>query len=310
MNTIKQNLPFVLGAALLTASMSAQAEHVFTLFDYPGASSTSLFGVNDRGDIVGTASISPNVFPFVLDLKTGAITNIAPVPGNFNTLAIGINNVSEIVGGLVNRDDSTEVAFVRSAGGAFTFFSHPEAVFFTEARGINETGQVTGYRGSADGTVGFVYDSSDGSFADFAPSLVTLPHGINNHGEVVGSALFFPEADPCLGAPAGAPIFQYGLMRSRNGAITYFQVNGQRTRGRAINEAGLIVGDVFDPSTGRTKGFTARLQGLPCESLTIAAGDLLEIADYGLIPEGITNSGTIVGIATNPASHGFIATRH
>ena len=310
MNTKKQNLSWVLGGMLLTASMVAQAEYHITLFDYPGSASTSLFGINDRGKIVGTGVISPDVFPFVLDLKQGTITNIAPVPGNFNTLVFGINNRGTIVGGLVNLEDSTEIAFVRSAGGEFTFFSHPEAVFQTEARGINDSGLIAGERDTPDGTIGFVYDSRNATFSEFAPSLGTITHGINNRGEVVGSALFFPEGDPCQGSPAGASIFQYGIFRSRDGAVTYFQVNGQRTRARAISEAGLIAGDVVDPVTGRTKVFTASLQGLPCESLTIADADLLELSGYGLIAEGITNSGDIVGVATNPASHGFIATRH
>jgi uncharacterized membrane protein len=310
MKKMKHKLLAVLTAGLLASPAIAHAEYVITLFDYPGATSTSLFGINSRGQVVGGAVVSPNVYPFVLDSTKGTITNLSTVPGNNNTIVAGINDQGETVGGAVNGDDFTEVAYIRSKDGVFTFFSNPNAVSQTEARGINETGLVTGYLDTFDGTAGFVYDSGNLSFEDFAPSLFTLPHGINNRGEIVGSSLFFSENDPCQGAPAGASIFQYGLYRAANGSITYFQVNGQRTRGRGINDSGLIVGDVFDPASGRTKVFIAQLQGLPCESLTIPDSELLSLPGYGLIPEGITNSGVIVGIALNPAFHGFIATRH
>ena len=52
------------------------------------------------------------------------------------------------------------------------------------------------------------------------------------------------------------------------------------------------------------------LDGSPCQSLTIAGGDVLEfLGAEATFPGGITNAGNIVGSYTDASNiHGFIAT--
>ena len=64
--------------------------------------------------------------------------------------------------------------------------------------------------------------------------------------------------------------------------------------------------------TAFEKGFVIDLEGSGCQALTVAAEDLLEFPGFDqTVPEGITNSGNVVGIVSveynsgNP--HGFVA---
>ncbi len=99
----------------------------------------------------------------------------------------------------------------------------------------------------------------------------------------------------------------YGWLRATDGSISYFQVNGDATAARGINDAGSIAGFVDDAL--KIKGFVVKLDGSPCQSLTVAGSDLLEFPGFDfLFPEGITNLGVIVGNVMGANQHGFIAT--
>jgi len=171
--------------------------------------------------------------------------------------------------------------------------------------GIRDRGDA----GILDGTlVGFIYDSRTGTFTDIDNgAATTIVHGINSKGEVVGNSFFFKEDDPC---ESGIDFLGYGWWRSMDGTITYFQVNGQSTRARGINDAGSIVGFFTDLNDGKLKGFNVKLDGSPCQSITVADSDLLAIPGFDdILPEGITNTGVIVGAVQDVANtHGFIAT--
>ena len=79
----------------------------FTTIDVPGASLTQAFGINPRGDIVGSYAAGGATHGFLLD-KKGTFTTI-DVPGASFTEALGVNPRGDIVGRY-------------SAGGAFHGF--------------------------------------------------------------------------------------------------------------------------------------------------------------------------------------------
>jgi len=70
----------------------------FTLFDYPGASSTIPFGINDSGLISGTAYMNQNTTAFGFLYDGNTFTTIR-APGKGATLPRGINNAGVVVGG-------------------------------------------------------------------------------------------------------------------------------------------------------------------------------------------------------------------
>jgi hypothetical protein len=59
----------MLAVVLMLGSAASQANDV-KQFDYPGARSTALFDVNDRGIALGGASIGLDFYPFLLNLRT------------------------------------------------------------------------------------------------------------------------------------------------------------------------------------------------------------------------------------------------
>jgi hypothetical protein len=125
---------------------------------------------------------------------------------------------------------------------------------------------------------------------------------------MVGSAFFYGADDPC--DPGNTDSYaRYGWLRTTDGTLTYFQVNGQRTAARGINDSGKIVGFARDPFDGIIKGFKIELDGSQCQAITVATGDLLEFPGHvALFPQAINNSGVIVGETWSDLfSHGFIA---
>lgn len=313
MNKIDQLIP-VLAFGLLFGSIVARAQgYDYESIDYPGASDTQIFGVNDRGDAVGNGFIDPDVFPFVYDTRKGTVTNVAPVAGFDDTALLGIADSGDLAGSVFQNDTGIESGLILDKNGAATVFDHPDAVNFTLARAISTPGLVTGFRDSPDPNTfgaGFLYDPRSGTFTDIVPSFFTLAQGINARGQVVGSALFLNEDDPCAtGGPSGS--VHYGWLRTTDGNVTYFTVNGKRTRARGITDSGTITGWFSDPDTGDVKGYVAELDGTQCQDITIAEADLLVFPGATeTSPQGITNSGKVVGNYLDDvgASHGFVAT--
>jgi hypothetical protein len=236
---------------------------------------------------------------------------VAPIDGYAETAVLGISDFGILVGSVTSLDLLTQSGFILKKNGTSTVFDHPDAVSFTQARGVNNKGLVTGFRDSADDPFahGFIYDPKTDTFTDIVPSLLTIAQGINSRGDVVGSAIFFNADDPC--PPSVGGTVRYGWLRTADGTVTYFDVNGDRTSARGINDWETIAGFVTDTDTGITKGFVVELDGWQCQSITIADADLLEFpgAD-ATFPGGITNSGAVVGsyIDLTNNSHGFIAT--
>ena len=318
---MKNQLLTVLAVGLLAGPMAAQADYDFQLIDHPGTPDTRVFGVNDRCDAVGLGYTNTSNFPFVYASKNGTFTDVAPAAGYVNAVVMGITDSGVIVGSVRSLDELTVSGFIRSKDGTSTVFSHPEAASFTQARAVNNRGLVSGYRHTPAGggilgegpAVGFIYDPKTETFTDIdtAPSFFTIAHGINSKGDVVGSSWFFDEEAQCPGFQDGW--VRYAWLRAADGSISYFDVNGSNdTVARGINDAGWIVGFVYDPNDDKFKGFKVKLDGSPCQSVTVADSDLLEFPEFdALYPEGITNSGDIVGTVWDEDGvnrHGFIAT--
>jgi hypothetical protein len=300
----RKHISIVLLGGLLAGPMVAQAQgaYDFESFNYPGSTFDQVFGINERGDAVGNGSIFPNGVAYVYDTKKGEFINVTPVVGFDQTAVLGISDNGTLVGSVtvLGADPSLdkESGLIIDQDGVSTVFDHPDALSFTQARGVNNAGLVTGFRDDPDDQFapenGFIYDSRTDTFTDIVPSLFTLAQGINSRGDVVGSAVFFNADDPC--PPSTGGTVRYGWLRTADGTVTYFDVNGDRTSARGITDSGTIAGFVLDSASGSTKGFVAELDGSQCQSITIADEDLLQFpgAD-GTVVGGIKNSGEVVG---------------
>jgi uncharacterized membrane protein len=269
-----------------------------------------VWGINARGDVVGGSGIAGACVPFVYDSKNATFTDIAPVAGYDCTSILGISD-SGILAGSVSIDAiPLRSGLILDKKGNATIFDHPDAVFQTSPRDINNDGLVTGIIDVDEPEEllrGFIYDSATGTFTDIVPSVQTIAQGINADGYVVGSATFFDDFGPP--DPCGNEGFRrYGWLRAPDGAVTYFDVNGWRTNARDITDPGTIAGWVFDSDTGVTKGFITELDGTQCQSITIPDSDLLALPGGTLtVLQGIKNSGEVVGNDLD-GNQSFIAT--
>jgi len=294
--------------AVVAAASPAWATYTFKVIDFPGAANVELYGINNKGEVIGSAFDNNFkwITTFVYDSKAGTFTTLSSAPLLSESDGFGINDGDVVVGPVFNSQ-GLEGGYIRNKSGQYMIFTHPGSTVFTEPRGVNDKGIVTGWGDTSAGSVGFIYDPSKNTFTDIIPSTgSTIAQGINSRGDVVGST-YLPDGGAYAGSPAGT----YGWMRSKNGAITYFRVNGNPTAARGINDWGVIAGFTTDPAAGNV-GFVATLKGLPYEALTVAPGDLLAVpSESATDPEAINNLGAIVGNAFDSAGvvHGFIGTK-
>src|SRR3954451_15402239 len=85
-----------------------------TSFDFPGASNTFAFGINDLGQVVGKYNIDAGEYHGFL-LEGGVFTSI-DFPGAKATTASDINNAGQIVGSFTDNSGLNDSGFELSAG--------------------------------------------------------------------------------------------------------------------------------------------------------------------------------------------------
>jgi hypothetical protein len=74
-----------------------------SIFDYPGASSTELYGISNSGILIGLASVDGTDVNFIYD---GETFKELIFPGAAFTCAMAVNNSGDAVGYYVNEDNS------------------------------------------------------------------------------------------------------------------------------------------------------------------------------------------------------------
>ena len=269
--------------AALSMSTAASAVYVFNTVNYPGSVMTDVRGLNNTGRIVGYASID-GVSNFSFSYAGGTFSLLPPA--GVTATAHGINDAGVIVGSTF-EDPSPTRGFILS-GGAYSFFSRPGWTH-TFARAISASGLVTGYsEDGAGASAGYIYNPATAAFTDITVpgSFITIAQGINNAGQVVGSAVL----------PGGAQAF----LRQPDGTVVLFQIGGNPTRARGITDTGLMTG--FVTIGGATSGFVGNSLGY----------QLLDVPGATqTVGEAINNAGQVSGLYTDGptgATRGFIAT--
>jgi probable HAF family extracellular repeat protein len=179
---------------------------------------SSAFGINDAGQITGSKSTGTCTSTFGgcqsgaglgdthAFLNTGSgLTDIGTLGGNFSE-GRGINNRGEITGGSNLVAGGPNHVFLYRRG------SMHDLGFVGEGTAINDDSQIVGT--GAEG--GFLY--RDGAF-HLLPLLpggtYTTPTGVNNHGDVVGTADFPGPAN----APTHAFLYRGGKTVDLNALV-------------------------------------------------------------------------------------------
>lgn len=182
--------------------------------------------MNNNGTIVGSyqsGTLAQQGFILQGSQVTNVtVANLGTPGGTLN----GINNTGQIVGWT-----GATTGFLRNSDGTIAVLAYNAIPF-----GINDHGDVVGFRYLDTGSTGFIY--SNGTFQNlYSPnSMRATPRSINDKGQVVGSYA----TDP-YGATAGF-VYSGTSFQMLNGP------NGLSINPVFINNNGLIVGTLGDGS--------------------------------------------------------------
>jgi hypothetical protein len=155
----------------------------FTQFDVGGPVSTTIFAINDNGDIAGTfgSSAQPNQG----FLRVGnTLTTFNPNGAN-GAFAFGINNLDQVVGQFTDASNVTH-GYLRNANGSIITIDVPGATA-TAAVGINGSGAISGVYIAGGVTHGFLDFGGVIQPYNAPGSVSTQVFGINDSGVFTGS---------------------------------------------------------------------------------------------------------------------------
>jgi len=164
----------------------------FTTVDNPASKVfNQALGINNSDETVGyyapTISGSPGDVSY--SQKGGAFTAITGLPTNFNNQAVGINSdPTPWIVGFYQPDPALATSYgYLDAGGTITTID-PFGSTFTQALGVNNSGEIVGFY--VDNTTGVQYGYVDngGVYTSFNlyDSASTTINGVNNLGDIVG----------------------------------------------------------------------------------------------------------------------------
>lgn len=283
------------GTALADSDAAASADtttanYTFQTLDYPGASGTVIWGLNDFGELGGEYH-RPGFPPHAMIYRNGNFESLDPnglfgdrfsaagTPSDIGTLIADYADTSGRMHGVVMQWGQVETV---------DFAGHLNA----NVDGINIFGGIAGVYWDADGVYhGVVRNWGHDTPFDFTGAYDTYPLGINNAGEIVGywntarraqwhgfyrspdgqlSQIDVPNAGPfgtvtisindvgqILGYYADNANHYHSFIL-RHGRFQFLDVPGAvQTFANSINNFGVIAGDYYDAS-GKQHGFIAR----------------------------------------------------
>ena len=209
------------------------------------------------------------------------------VPGASSTLAFGVNDGGQIVGG------ASSTGFVKTNAKYATLSVSGSKL--TQPHGTCDIGRVTGFYEDANGGFhGFIETMGSYTTLDAPNASLTFGFGINLMGDVVGA--YYTSSGSAMG-------YKYSQGRYTTINVTQSSPNGSGVQAHGINSKDQIVGfygQGIDPVTGRNRvaGFLQSNGAITTFQYPGA---------YATEAEGINDNGDIVGTyGTLSGGAGFV----
>lgn len=283
---------------LLALGQTAHAQITYAILDLgvlPNDFSSSAFGLNDSGQVVGISqSASGETHGFLY--SGGSMTSIGSLGGD--TYANAINSSGQIAGSSFSSTDSAFRAFRTTSGGSLNVASSLGSLpsgggLDSVGYGINASGRTVGYSFAGDGN--HAYRTTAGGGIDAASDLGTLggsnsyATGINTGGQTAG----YSDTAPDLNGNSVTHAFRTSVAGTMTDLGTLGGANSYAT---ALNDAGQVIG-YSDLSDGSQHAFRTS----PNASLNPLTDDLGTLGGLFSYAYGINSSGITVGYSETAA---------
>jgi hypothetical protein len=232
--------------------------------DYPGALQTSFTGINGHGIVSGVYTDASNInHGFTYSLSDSAWTSLPPIslpdiPGDwlwaiYQGTNLGINDDGDVIGCASHGSQALSWIW-HPASQSYAYFTIPGAAEATTCAQVfnnhgHTVGEMTAAYGTVRGSLAFLQDAVDAYQTFDATQLLSSatflpPFGVNDSDTVVGTALNSTAVT--------------GFIRNRDGVLELVNDTAfGQTYVTGINDHQVLVGDVYDLTTGANPGFIA-----------------------------------------------------
>jgi len=266
--------------------LTASASYLYQTLDFPGASQTIFWGINDFGELAGQYSLPGNA-AHAMTYRHGRFEPLDPdVLGTYFSAAGGPDDTGSTFGAYADATGLQHGFTIRQG--------HFETVDFpghlnSNVDAISPFGTILGVYWDADGAFhGILRRYGSDTPINVAGARDTYPLGLNNKGESVG----YWDTNPLV---------PHGFYRAANGQLSTIDVpDAASTATFAINDRGQIAG-YYASASGAIHGFVKTRSQFQ---------DIDVPGAIATIATTINNLGTVAGEYFDTAGkrHGFIAT--
>lgn len=236
MQTTLRAIPAILLTCTLVASSTARASpgYAYTVVPLGAGWGSYARAINEAGDVVGR--LIPTVGDGAFLYSHGVLTELGALPGENASIALGLNDKTQVVGvSFTSPISSTEHAFLYSGGVMRDIGSL--AGGNTSATGINDAGDIVGQSVLQEHfPFAFLYKNG------VMQNLSSLPGSdrsgaaaINNCGQIAGTSGVGPSQGP-NGNQSHAVLWEHGVIKDLG------TLGGLNSYGAAINDRGQVTG--------------------------------------------------------------------
>jgi probable HAF family extracellular repeat protein len=262
-----------------------------------GGTRTYANAINDSGQVTGYSYLNGDATYHAFLGNVGGLTDLGTLGGDLS-VGYAINNSGKVVGFTRTAPNSFANTYFIGDANQLTDLGKPANTNYFAARGINDSGLISGYVGYQFGSsqLGRATTLQNGAFTDYGfieNGQISQFFGNNNSGQSIGHS-YFNEIVPVNNANG-----EFRAVIGENGSLTDLgTLGGTKSWGMAINDNGIATGASFTVNNQERHIYYGDSAGLT------DVGTLGGSWGYG---RAINNNGEIVGNSQTSTgqSHAF-----